>query len=59
MIDFHDLELRMGTFLELPLQDKTMDTIVSCYAFHHCNNDERRLALKEMDRVLKPIGRII
>ncbi len=56
---FPDLKLRMGTFLELPLQDETMDTIVSCYAFHHCNNDERRLALKEMDRVLKPNGRII
>ncbi|WP_084719571.1 class I SAM-dependent methyltransferase [Lacrimispora celerecrescens] len=49
----------MGTFLELPLQDKTMDTIVSCYAFHYCNYDERRLALKEMDRFLKPNGRII
>ena len=56
---FPDLNLRMGTFLELPLQDGTMDTAVSCYAFHHCNESEKRMALTEMDRVLKPGGRII
>lgn len=56
---FPKLKLRIGTFMELPLQENSMDTIVSCYAFHHCNEDDRKIALKEMDRVLKPCGRII
>lgn len=56
---FPELKLRMGTFMELPLRDNTVDTVVSCYAFHHCNTEERIIALREMDRVLKSEGRII
>lgn len=56
---FPDLRLRTGNFLELPLQEASMDTVVSSYAFHHCNESERAIALKEMDRVLKCSGRII
>ena len=56
---FPNLKLRIGTFMELPLQEDTMDTIVSCYAFHHSNRDERKIALKEIDRVLKSNGRAI
>lgn len=56
---FPTLKLRMGTFLELPLQEASMDTIVSSYAFHHCNENEKKSALREMDRALKLNGRII
>lgn len=58
-IKFPALKLRTGTFLELPLQKASIDTIVSSYAFHHCNENEKTSALKEMDRALKPNGRII
>lgn len=56
---YPNLKLRIGTFLELPLHEASVDTVVCSYAFHHCNENERKLAFKEMDRVLKPKGRII
>lgn len=52
-------EVRMGTFLQLPLNQQTADVIVTSYAFHHCNDVERRLAIQEMNRILKRQGRIV
>ncbi|MBE5960882.1 MAG: methyltransferase domain-containing protein [Lachnospiraceae bacterium] len=54
-----DVRMRVGTFLQLPLNENSYDTIVTSYAFHHCKEGERKLALKEMDRVLKQHGRIV
>jgi putative AdoMet-dependent methyltransferase len=54
-----NLVLRTGTYLKLPIEDYSCDTIVSSYAFHHCNSNEKRLAIIEMDRVLRSRGRII
>lgn len=51
--------MRLGTFLKLPLEDCCCNTIVSSYAFHHCNSKEKEMAIAEMDRVLKTKGRII
>lgn len=53
------LKLMLGTFLQLPLKENCCDTIVTSYAFHHCNENEKRLAIQEMDRVLRQNGRII
>src|SRR5690625_4526761 len=52
------IEVRNGHFLALPLLDHHADGIVSSYALHHLRDDEKMLALKEMDRVLKPHGEI-
>lgn len=54
-----DLKVRIGTFLQLPVSDNSVDNIVTSYAFHHCNDNEKILAIKEMDRILKSGGRII
>lgn len=48
-----------GDFLNLPLEAKSCDTIVNSYAFHHCDAEEKKLALDEMNRVLKNTGVIV
>lgn len=53
------IAMRLGTFLKLPIEECSCDTVVSSYAFHHCNSKEKELAIKEMNRILKPGGRII
>jgi len=52
------VDTRHGHFLALPLMDKQVDFIVSSYALHHLTDDEKLLALQEMDRVLAEGGRI-
>jgi putative AdoMet-dependent methyltransferase len=52
------IEVRKGHFLALPLLDNHVDGIVSSYALHHLEDNEKILALEEMDRVLKPGGEI-
>lgn len=52
------METRLGHFLALPLLDNHVECIVSSYALHHLTDDEKILAIKEMDRVLKSEGQI-
>lgn len=54
-----NVTLRLGDFLKLPLPERSADSIVSSYAFHHCNSQEKELAIREMNRVLKEHGQII
>jgi len=51
--------LKKGDFLNLPLQAKSCDTVVSSYVFHHCDAEEKKLAIEEMNRVLKEKGTIV
>lgn len=53
------LKVRLGDFLKIPYSNKTFDIIVSTYAFHHLNNNEKSIAIKEMARVLKDNGKIV
>lgn len=53
------LKVRLGEFLKIPFNDKSFDVMVSTYAFHHLNNEEKVVAIKEMLRVLKDDGRIV
>lgn len=53
------VKLRYGTFMEIPFEDGFFNTIVSSYAFHHCDEVQREYAIQEMDRVLQEHGRII
>jgi len=56
---FPELKLRLGEFLKLPFDNGSFDRIISTYALHHLNDQEKRLAIKEMMRVLKENGRIV
>lgn len=53
------VKLLKGDFLNLPLEAKSCDAIVTSYAFHHCDGQEKKLAMEEMNRVLKSAGVIV
>ncbi|QST00647.1 methyltransferase domain-containing protein [Pontibacillus sp. ALD_SL1] len=52
------IDVRHGHFLALPVMDGEVDFITTSYALHHVTEGEKELALREMDRILKPNGRI-
>lgn len=54
-----EIGLKVGDFLNLPLEAKSCDTVVSSYAFHHCDAEEKVLAIAEMDRVLREKGIVV
>ena len=56
---YPNLKVRLGEFLKIPFNDKVFDIIVSTYAFHNLNSEEKSLAIKEMIRVLKDNGKIV
>lgn len=47
------------TFDSIPLNNNSVDTILSLATLHHCTNDERMRFYKEALRVLKPGGQLI
>lgn len=53
---FHS-EFCLGSLYEMPFGDETFDLIFSEYVFEHL--DQPEAAFKEMERVLKPGGRIL
>ncbi|BBF45257.1 SAM-dependent methlytransferase YrrT [Lachnospiraceae bacterium KM106-2] len=54
-----DIPMKIGTYLQIPYDPNSIDTVVSSYAFHHNNDQEKVLAVQEMDRVIGEHGRII
>jgi ubiquinone/menaquinone biosynthesis C-methylase UbiE len=44
---------------ELPLEDGSVDVVVSSYCFHNMPDDEKLKALREAARVLRPGGRVV
>lgn len=55
---FPQIETKLGHFLALPFDDHRFDFVVTSYALHHLEDEQKELALAEMERVLKPAGRI-
>ncbi|MGL4913216.1 MAG: MerR family transcriptional regulator, partial [Romboutsia sp.] len=53
------LKVRLGEFLKIPYDNNHFDVIISTYAFHHLNKDEKHIAIQEMIRVLKDDGTIV
>ncbi|WP_181350875.1 MerR family transcriptional regulator [Thalassobacillus sp. CUG 92003] len=53
-----EIDVRLGHFLSLPIMDDDVQFIVSSYALHHLPDEEKELALREMDRILGAGGRI-
>lgn len=48
-----------GTFLSLPIEDNSVDSIISSYAFHNLTDDEKRDAVKVLKNKLKNNGSIV
>jgi len=55
-----NLPVKLSEMINLELEDESFDAVICIAAFHHLDNEEKRLqALKEMKRILKPDGRIL
>jgi ubiquinone/menaquinone biosynthesis C-methylase UbiE len=44
---------------DLPLDDESVDVVLSNYCFHHLKDRDKRRALSEAIRVLRPNGRLV
>lgn len=53
------LRVCVGSAVSLPLVDRSADLVVSNYCFHHLSDDDKRRALAEVRRVLRPGGRLV
>ncbi|WP_195575712.1 MerR family transcriptional regulator [Paenibacillus sp. 1001270B_150601_E10] len=51
--------LLLGNMMELPLVDEKFDFVVSTYALHHLTDEQKLIALEEIDHVLLDHGRIV
>lgn len=50
------VRLCVATFDRLPLPDESVDLVLSSFALHHVDNNEKALAAREVYRVLQPGG---
>lgn len=55
----HNVEVIVGDATALPLADDSADVVVSNYCFHHVSDADKRRALDEIRRVLRPGGRLV
>ncbi|MEF3307124.1 MerR family transcriptional regulator [Paenibacillus sp. GYB003] len=55
---FPEMETKVGNLLAVPYTSEKFDFVVSSFALRHLEDGQRRLALEETIRVLKPRGRI-
>lgn len=49
----------VGSAKDISLADASVDLVVSNYCFHHLRSDDKREALAEFHRVLRPGGRLV
>jgi len=54
-----NLDTLLAPASELPIGDRSIDVVVSNYCFHNMSDDEKRRALGEILRVLRPGGRVV
>jgi ubiquinone/menaquinone biosynthesis C-methylase UbiE len=55
-VGLREVKLFESSATDLPFKDMTFDTVVSSLAFHHLNPQEKKKAVGEIYRVLKPSG---
>ncbi|MFT8310025.1 MAG: class I SAM-dependent methyltransferase [Sporolactobacillus sp.] len=53
------LNVSDGDFLDFPIPNHTINTIVSSFAFHHLTDDEKDQAIENYSRLLPFNGRIV
>jgi ubiquinone/menaquinone biosynthesis C-methylase UbiE len=54
-----NVEVVIGTTTELPLEAGSVDVVLSNYCLHHLRDADKRVALNEVRRVLRPGGRLV
>ncbi|MBO8155513.1 MAG: methyltransferase domain-containing protein [Bacillaceae bacterium] len=55
---FPNFVLKEGNFTNIPFEDESMDAVISSFCFHEVERVERKAALEEVNRVLKPGGTV-
>jgi ubiquinone/menaquinone biosynthesis C-methylase UbiE len=58
-IPLANVDVVTGTAIDLPLAAGSVDVVLSNYCFHHLENADKRRALDEVSRVLRPGGRLV
>jgi cysteine synthase A len=48
-----------GSFFNLPVENESIDAIITSYAFHHLSDDEKALVAKHFASKLTPSGKVI
>jgi ubiquinone/menaquinone biosynthesis C-methylase UbiE len=57
--EIDNIDVRLASATKLPLPAGTVDLVVSNYCFHHMRDTDKRRALDEAMRVLRPGGRLV
>jgi len=57
--DMTFLHFLVSDAIALPYKKFTFDAVISSMSLHHLNNDEKKISLKEIKRVLKPNGKFV
>lgn len=57
--ELRNIETAIATAVSLPLVDSSASLVVSNYCYHHLSDADKRRALSEAFRVLRPDGRIV
>lgn len=53
------ISIEDGDFLQFPLPNEPIDTIVSTYAFHHLTDEEKEEAIRKYGKLLTKGGKIV
>lgn len=56
---YNNMKFKLGDFLDKPFKSNYYDVVVTSYAFHGLNDDEKKIAIKNMIGYLNEKGKII
>ena len=56
---YKNMNVRLGSFLDEPIDENYADIVVTTFAFHGLNDNEKKIAIKNMMDYLKSKGKII
>ena len=54
-----NVEAVVGSIVSVPVVDASIDVAISNYCFHHLSQREKLVALREVERILVPGGRLV
>ncbi|MDS0524577.1 class I SAM-dependent methyltransferase [Clostridium sp. SHJSY1] len=56
---YQHINFKIGNFLDTPFKENFFDIVVSTFVFHILNEEEKRIAIKNMLKYIKDNGKII